>query len=70
MSTPNNNYFDIFTAAAYLSCAPVTVRRAVADRQIAHQRIGAGRGRIRFTREMLDAFLTQRTTQPQHAQAA
>jgi hypothetical protein len=65
MNTQNtDSYFDIFSAAAYLNCAPVTLRRAVADRQIACQRIGAGRGRIRFTRQMLDDFLARRTTQP------
>lgn len=65
-SAANQTYFDVYKAAARMGCAPITVRRLVADKAIEHVRIGAGitGGRILFTERMIDDFVTRRTVQP------
>ncbi len=64
--TAKRNYLDIDKAAERLGCAPVTVRRLVANKKIEHLRLGAGvnGGRVYFTPAMLDGFLTSRTIRP------
>jgi excisionase family DNA binding protein len=60
------NYLDIDKAAERLGCAPVTVRRLVASKEIEHLRLGAGvtGGRVYFTQAMLNDFIARRTIRP------
>lgn len=55
--------FDIHAAAPYLGVSEITLRRMIANGQIAHLRVAPSRKRILFTREQLDGYLS-RCAQP------
>jgi excisionase family DNA binding protein len=60
-TTAEKAHMDVRTAAERLHISEATLRRMVENRQIAHIRLGSGRGRVVFTQAHLDAYLQRRT---------
>ncbi len=59
--------FDVPATAKRLGIAEVTLRRMIARREIGFLRLGSRRGRIIFTEDHLDEYLTRRNQMPQAA---
>jgi excisionase family DNA binding protein len=54
----------VVQAASRLGISPSTIYQLVAARRIEHLRIGNGRGGIRFTNELLAAYLESCRVEP------
>ncbi len=52
--------YDLKEAAQKLGVSEHTLRRMVANRQIGHYRVGAGRGRFRFLESHIQSYRTSR----------